>query len=79
MNVKTRTDKADAALIADFGLERSLPAWQPTSSQYKELRDLCRELSSIKKDLTRAGCQLHTMETLVSQERPCDGTQDKAD
>ncbi|OAV71314.1 Transposase [Bacteroidales bacterium Barb6] len=64
LNVKTITDKADAALIADFGLERGMPAWQPTSLQYKELRDLCRELSSIKKDLTRAKCQLHAMEHL---------------
>ncbi|OAV69783.1 Transposase IS116/IS110/IS902 family protein [Bacteroidales bacterium Barb6XT] len=39
-----------------------MPAWQPTSLNYKELRDLCRELSSIKKDLTRAECQLHAME-----------------
>ncbi|OAV71385.1 Transposase [Bacteroidales bacterium Barb4] len=49
LNVKTGTNKADAALIADFGLERSMPAWQQTSLTYRELWDLCRELSSIKK------------------------------
>ncbi|OAV67252.1 Transposase [Bacteroidales bacterium Barb6XT] len=79
LNVKTGTDKADAALIADFGLERSMPAWQLISLNYKELRDLCRELSSVKKDLVRAKCQLHAHGTLVSQECPCDGTQDRTD
>ncbi|OAV63978.1 Transposase [Bacteroidales bacterium Barb6XT] len=62
LNVKTGTDKADAALIADFGLERSMPTWQPMSLNYRELRDLCRELSSVKKNLTRARCQIHVME-----------------
>ncbi|OAV69267.1 Transposase [Bacteroidales bacterium Barb6XT] len=49
LNVKTGTDKADAALIADSGLERSMPAWQSMSLTYRELRDLCRELSSVKR------------------------------
>jgi transposase len=61
LNLKTKTDKVDAVLIAEIGIERELPAWVPMSPQYKELRDLCREMLSLKKEKTRAMCQLHAM------------------
>ncbi|MDR1981690.1 MAG: IS110 family transposase [Tannerellaceae bacterium] len=60
-NIKTKTDKVDASVIADFGLERSCPSWEPMSESYRTLRDLCRELISIKKALARSQCQLHAM------------------
>jgi transposase len=63
LNIKTKTDKVDAKVIAGFGLERELDFWQPMSPVYKSLRDLCRELLSIKKDLQRAKCQLHAMKS----------------
>src|SRR5690606_15750887 len=51
MNINTKTDKVDAKLIADIGLERSssLNAWNPPSEQFKAIRDLCREISQLKK------------------------------
>lgn len=61
-NIKTKTDKVDSKVIAGFGIERELDSWQPMSPIYKNLRDLCRELLSIKKDLQRAKCQLHAMD-----------------
>jgi len=61
-NIKTKTDKADANAIAQFGIERALVDWQPMSPEYKALRDLCRELLSIKKDKQRATSQLHAFE-----------------
>jgi transposase len=60
-NIKTKTDKVDASVIADFGLERSSPSWEPMSESYRTLRDLSRELISIKKALSRSQCQLHAM------------------
>lgn len=62
LNLKTKTDKVDAAIIAGIGIERDLPKWKPMSGNFKELRDLCRELLSLKKDKCRAKCQLHAME-----------------
>jgi hypothetical protein len=59
--VKTGIDKADAAVIADFGMEREHPRWQPLSVEDRRLRDLCRERLSMKKALSRARCQWHTM------------------
>jgi len=59
LNVKTKTDKTDAKAIAKLGIERSLVPWKPMSSEYKKLRDMCRELLSQKKDRQRAMSQLH--------------------
>ena len=61
LNQKTKTDKADARAIARFGIERSLMDWQPMSPEYKELRDMCREVLSQKKDRQRAKNQLHAL------------------
>jgi len=61
MNVKTKTDKVDSAIIAEIGIERLLPAWIPMAANYKELRDLCREMLSLKREKTRAMCQHHAM------------------
>jgi transposase len=59
LNVKTKTDKADAAVIAQYGLDRNPQLWQPMMPQMKTLRDLCRERLSLKKDIVRCKCQIH--------------------
>ena len=61
LNIKTKTDKVDSKIIADFGIERQVEEWKPMSPTYKELRDFCRELLSIKKEMNRAKNQLHAM------------------
>jgi transposase len=61
LNMKTKTDKADAQMIAQYGLERQLEWWQPMMPQMKDLRDLCRERLSLKKDLVRCKCQVHAL------------------
>lgn len=63
LNIKTKTDKVDAKLIAEIGIERhaSLKRWSPPSKQFKEIRDLTRELSRLKKVKTAMSSQLHAM------------------
>lgn len=61
LNIKTKTDKVDAKIIAGFGIERQVEEWKPMSPVYKELRDFCRELLSIKKEMNRAKNQMHAM------------------
>lgn len=61
LNVKTKTDKVDAAIIAEIGIERELQNWSPMTPEYKHLRDLCREMLSLKREKSRAKCQLHAM------------------
>lgn len=66
LNVKTKTDKADAQMIAQYGLERQLEWWQPMMPQMKNLRDLCRERLSLKKDIVRCKCQIHGLKHAYS-------------
>lgn len=63
LNLKTKTDKADASMIAQYGLERNPEQWQPMMPQMKNLRDLCRERLSLKKDLVRYKNQIHALQT----------------
>src|SRR5690554_255409 len=56
-NLKTKTDKVDAKMIATFGIEKTLGTtdfWTPPSKEFKVIRDLSREHTSLKKDLTAA-------------------------
>lgn len=65
LNIKTKTDKVDAKLIADIGLERSqsLNPWRPPSADFKAIRDISRELSQLKKSKSAASSQLHAWRT----------------
>lgn len=62
INLKTKTDKVDAAMIASYGLERSPVLWYPMSDEYFHARQLCRELLQFKKDMTRCKNQLHALQ-----------------
>lgn len=62
LNIKTKTDKVDAKIIAQYGLERNLEVWEPMSGNFKNIRDLCRELLAQKKELHRAKNQLHAID-----------------
>jgi transposase len=44
---RTKTDKADATLIAQFCLERHPPAWSPLPREVRELQSLVRRLESL--------------------------------
>lgn len=61
LNIKTKTDKVDSRIIALYGIERSVDLWEPMSENFKNIRDLCRELLSMKKELQRAKNQLHAI------------------
>ena len=63
-NIKTKTDKVDAKVIAEFGVEKNLTGlglWTPPGEDFKLIRDLTREHTSLKKSLTTAKCQLHAL------------------
>ena len=61
LNVKIKTDKVDSKIIADYGIERSTGTWKPMAPSYKKLRDISREILSLKKDINRAKSQLHAL------------------
>lgn len=53
LNVRTKTDKADARIIARYGRERSPVPTRPLNDLEMELRDLTRELSAQVDDRSR--------------------------
>lgn len=64
-NLKTKTDKVDARMIASFGIEKNLSEsnlWTPPSKEFKVIRDLSREHSRLKKDISAIKSQLHALE-----------------
>lgn len=61
-NVITKTDKVDAAMIAQFGIERSVKLWEPMSSHYLQLKVLNRKRLRLKKEVNRSKNQLHAYE-----------------
>lgn len=65
LNIKTKTDKVDAKLIAGIGLERfqSMKPWAPPSAEFKTIRDLSRKLSQLKQSKSAASSQLHAWNT----------------
>lgn len=63
-NLKTKTDKVDAKMIAEFGIEKNLTGtdlWVPPSEDFKIIRDLAREHTSLKKAQTIAKLQFHAL------------------
>ena len=48
LNIKSKTDKIDAGIIARMGAERLLPLWQPPAPIFKHLRDFTRLYTDLK-------------------------------
>ncbi len=63
-NLNTKTDKVDSKMIAEFGIERNLKGtdfWTPPSEDFKMIRDLAREHTSLKELRTSTKSQLHAL------------------
>ena len=63
-NLKTKTDKVDSKMIAQFGIEKNLQGtdlWTPPSQEFKNIRDLSREHTSLKQVQASAKQQLHAL------------------
>jgi transposase len=62
LDIKSKTDKLDARMITQFGLERQMQLWQVPSPIMKALKTLTREHHSIKEMTTKIKNQLHAKE-----------------
>ena len=63
-NLKTKTDKVDSKMIAEFGIEKNLQGtdlWTPPSKDFKMIRDLSREHTSLKEAQSAMKSQLHAL------------------
>ena len=59
LEIKTKTDKVDAKILAKLGLERKLDKWKIVSPRIKEMKELSREYRWNKADLNRLKNRLH--------------------
>ena len=62
LDIKSKTDKIDACMLAQFGLERQLRLWEVPSGLLKILKELTREHQSIKALAVQVKNQLHAKE-----------------
>ena len=58
---RNKTDKLDAALIADFCRTQSPPLWTPPDPAWRELRTLMRHLDDLESDQQRQANRLHAL------------------
>jgi len=59
LDIKTKTDKVDAAMLCRIGLERVLPAWKIPTVIMKQIKCLCREYKSLKTNGSKIKVRLH--------------------
>jgi transposase len=59
LNVKTKTDRADAQILARMGLERKMDLWQGPSPILRKLKRLTRERDALLQQKTIVSNQLH--------------------
>ncbi len=59
LDIKTKTDKVDAAILSRIGLERVLPIWKIPTVLMKQVKSLCREYKSLKTSGSKIKARLH--------------------
>ncbi|MDA3890443.1 MAG: IS110 family transposase [Salinivirgaceae bacterium] len=61
LGLRAKTDKVDAKMLGQMGVERKLRKWSPISPLFLNLRSYTRERESLIQDRTRAKNQLHAL------------------
>jgi transposase len=59
LGLKSKTDKIDACVLAQMGLEREMRQWQPVSPSLLGLKQLTRERDALVRNKTNVSNQLH--------------------
>ncbi len=63
INQKSKTDKKDAKLIAQYGLAFNVYYWKPISKEFKDIRDLCRLINHLTKSKSAMKSRLSALES----------------
>lgn len=61
LGIKTKNDKIDSGVIADYGMQRELRLWKAPSKSFREIRALSREHTALKQLKTQAHNRLHAI------------------
>ena len=65
---RTKTDKIDSQLIAEFAQRHKLPSWTPLSPSLQSLKDQVRCLEAFKRDVTQTSNRLgHAKDPVVKK------------
>ena len=62
LNIKTKTDKVDAAMLCHIGLERTLDFWLLPSVLMRQIKALSRECKTLKVSAAKIKIRLHAYE-----------------
>lgn len=62
LNLKTKTDKVDAKMLGQMGIERDLMRWQPVSVQMRLLKQLTRDRASLLDEKVSLNNKLHALD-----------------
>ncbi|WP_420553827.1 IS110 family transposase [Neptuniibacter marinus] len=60
---QTKTDAADAALLAEYAAVMKPEPWAPPKSEYMALKDIGRQINRITKDKVKAKNRLHALQS----------------
>jgi transposase len=61
LNIKTKTDKMDAKILGQMGLERDIERWKPLSSNMRIIKQLSRDRISLVEHRTALLNRLHAL------------------
>ncbi|TAG90918.1 MAG: IS110 family transposase [Bacteroidetes bacterium] len=62
LNTKTKNDKSDSKVIADYGLVHTCPLWRPISAKIYQLRLCTRQLQDLNKMKNQIGNKIHAFQ-----------------
>jgi transposase len=62
LSTKTKTDHTDAQMLAQMGVERDLPVWQAPGTTMRQIKVLCRERETLRKDSVAVANRQHALE-----------------
>jgi transposase len=63
LNIKTKTDHADARVLSQFGVERQHKCWEPPSQVLRQLRNLTRYYVQLQEQKTALGNIKHSKDS----------------
>lgn len=61
LNLKTKTDKSDAKMLGQMGIERDLSRWQPVSAKMRLLKQLTRDRANLLQEKTAISNKIHAL------------------
>ncbi len=70
LNIKSKTDKIDARILGQMGVERKLPKWAITTPIYRDLKTSTRERQNLVEMRTMVKNQLHAETHTAHPHRP---------